>query len=321
VNESPTTTPDPRDTPILLIVFRRTDLTKRVFEAIRRHRPKRLFVAADGPRPERGRDEARQCEATRAITELVDWPCHVSRHYATENLGVSRRPNSAIDWAFEHVDRLVVLEDDCLPSPDFFRFCTEMLERFADDARIYSVCGVNLQSPEWTCPASYCFSRYSHSWGWATWRRAWAAQDLQLSRWKQLRSSDWIERYFGRRDEARCWRDILDRACEGRVPAWDYQWNFNNWIHDRFAVHSGRNLVCNIGFGADASNTTIASGIGGIPIQPMEFPLRHPDAIERDVCADRLAFERIYRPWTLAQKLRHRIARIRNLITSRGRAA
>src|SRR5260221_14125887 len=67
------------DVPVLLIVYRRPDLAARVLDAIAAARPRRLFVAADGPRsdPERG-----ACELAGPARTPVTWPCHVLTGFA-----------------------------------------------------------------------------------------------------------------------------------------------------------------------------------------------------------------------------------------------
>ena len=107
------------DTPILLIIFNRPDTTQKVFEAIRAIRPSKLLVAADGPRSHKS-GEAEKCEKTRAVTENIDWDCDVQRLYSNINQGCKKGVISAIDWAFKFTDKLIILEDDCLPHLDFF---------------------------------------------------------------------------------------------------------------------------------------------------------------------------------------------------------
>ena len=117
------------DTPVVLIIFKRPDLTRRVIEAIARVKPRKLFVVADGPREDRpGEHEA--CEQARAVVETVGWDCEIVRNYSDVNLGCGRRPATGITWAFEHVEQAIVLEDDCIPVPSFFRYCEELLARF-----------------------------------------------------------------------------------------------------------------------------------------------------------------------------------------------
>ena len=114
-------------TPIAFIVFNRPDLTARVFAEIARARPEKLLVIADGPRPDHQGENAK-CAATRAIIERVDWPCEILKNYSDVNLGCGHRPApTGLRWLFEQVDEAIILEDDCVPHPTFFRFCEELL--------------------------------------------------------------------------------------------------------------------------------------------------------------------------------------------------
>src|SRR6218665_515415 len=153
-------------TPVLFLVFNRPDTTSRVFEAIRAARPAVLFIAADGPRSNRLGEDT-QCEEVRAIASNVDWPCEVHTRFRQENLGCGKGPADGITWFFEHVEEGIILEDDCLPSPVFFSFCEEMLERYRHDKRVMQIGGVNMLPPaQQESTYSYYFSERSHTWGW-----------------------------------------------------------------------------------------------------------------------------------------------------------
>jgi hypothetical protein len=123
------------DTAVALIIFRRPELTARVFERIREARPTKLFVIADGPRPGNAED-ARLCAETRTMVGDVDWPCEVVHDFADGNLGLKRRIPSGLDRVFEEVTEAIILEDDCLPDPSFFPYCEELLDRYRDDERV-----------------------------------------------------------------------------------------------------------------------------------------------------------------------------------------
>jgi hypothetical protein len=278
------------ETPVAFVLFRRPDRTKRVFEQIRRARPKRLFLIADGPRPGAAADQ-RDCEQARAVVETVDWPCEVTRDFATDNLGLTRRLPSGLDSVFAEVDRAIVLEDDCLPHETFFRFCDELLERYADDDRVMHVAGSQLlrEPPAWT--ASYHFSRYVHIWGWATWRRAWGHFDLELRNWHELDRAEREKRLgsmFATDDERRYWRYVWDNSRE--IENWDAQWSYALLARDGLAANPNRNLISNVGFGTDATNALEDPfGIAARPLEGMRFPLAHPEAIARDADADAAA--------------------------------
>ena len=132
--------------PVALFVFNRPDLTAQVFDVVRAAKPPVLFVSADGPRPDRPDDE-RLCRETREIVQSVDWPCEVHWNLRDQNLGCGPAMSQGISWVFEHVDRAIILEDDCIPDPTFFPFCDELLERYQDDSRVLQIAGSNLDAP------------------------------------------------------------------------------------------------------------------------------------------------------------------------------
>ena len=84
---------------VAFLIYRRPDLTARVFEQIRMARPERLLLVADGPKDD---GERSICAAARAVVENVNWPCEVQRNWSEVNLGCRRRVSSGLDWVFGH---------------------------------------------------------------------------------------------------------------------------------------------------------------------------------------------------------------------------
>ena len=176
-------------TPVLLIGFNRVGPLRQVFEAIRAARPPRLYFAGDGPRNE---EERARCEEVRALAKEVDWPCQVHTRFNEKNFGLRMGVSSAIAWFFENEPEGIVLEDDTLPVPSFFRFCQEMLERYRTDERMWVVLANNLMD-EWqqSTEGSYYFSAHGYGapWGWASWRRVWQHYDVSMGQWPALKAS------------------------------------------------------------------------------------------------------------------------------------
>lgn len=297
--------------PVLFLIFNRPGPTSQVFEAIRAARPARLYVAADGPRPDR--DELAKCEAARQIATSVDWPCDVKLLFRDENLGCKRAVARAIDWFFAHEERGIILEDDCLPDPSFFPYCDELLERYASDDRIMSICGSNTLKPEVLPDTSYFFSRHTRVWGWATWRRAWALYDAELESWPFMRDAMMLYGLAaGDRQFVDYWTDVLDRTAAGLVDTWDYQWMFSCWANSGLAIRPHGNLISNLGFGEDATHTMDPnSSEGNRPRVPMALPLVHPKHVVRDVIADhhtQIGQFSKGRKWTIYRRIRLRLA-------------
>lgn len=296
--------------PVLLVIHRRAAQTRRVFDAIAAARPARLFVAADGPA---SRQDGPLCEAAREVVNRIDWDCDVRRDYREVNMGLDRRMAAALRWTFEEVDSAIVLEDDCVPSADFFGFCASMLDRYRDDARIVHVSGECYRRDRAGDP-SYYFSKYPLAWGWATWRRAWARFDPALSSWPRFKVQPDASALFDSADEERYWRTTFDQqhalAAAGGTAAWDYAWYYA-CMTGGLSIHPAVNLVSNVGFGALASHTGEVTALTGRPTAPLDDPVRHPGVVVRDRQTDMDTFDQRFPGGILKEQrtARHQLGR------------
>jgi hypothetical protein len=212
----------------------------------------------------------------REIVEKIDWPCDVHRNYAEENLGLKRRVSSGLDWVFSQVDRAIVLEDDCLPHPDFFTFCGALLNRYENDERVSVITGNNFQDGRKRGNAAYYFSKYNHCWGWATWRRAWQHYSGDLPFWPEWKlTSDW-RRKIPDRIEQRYWADIFERVSRNEIDSWAYPWTGSVWYHGGLTATPNVNLVTNIGFGPEGTHTVVKEDQYVVPVFPLGS-LTHPE--------------------------------------------
>ena len=293
-------------TPVAFIIFNRPDTTERVFAEIAKARPPKLLVVADGPRDNRA-GEAEKCAATRAIIDRVHWDCEVLTNYSDRNLGCKRRVSSGIDWVFERVEEAIILEDDCVPDPTFFRYCQELLDRYRYDHRIGLISGDNFQFGRRRNDDSYYFSKYVHIWGWATWRDRWAGSyDVAMTKWPRIREEGWLADIVGNEREVVFWHKIFERVYRGEIDTWDYQWVFANWVEGRSTVLPAINLITNIGFDANATHTTGDSELANLPSHALTFPLKHPVGVIRNMQADAFSETKCFQI-PLAKRIRNKL--------------
>lgn len=230
-----------------------------MFENIRSIRPAALYVAADGPRSEIA-GETQRCKEVRRIATAVDWDCEVRTLFRENNLGCALGVSSAIGWFFQNVEEGIILEDDCVPSRSFYFFCQDLLNHYDKNPRIMHISGNNFQYGRKRGAASYYFSHYTHNWGWATWRRAWACYEF----------------------------DIVPEGL--RTGSWDLQWQVSVEKQGGTAILPNVNLVKNIGFGADATHTKDSGRFAFLTANEIEFPLAHPKEYSIDKAADEFTY-------------------------------
>lgn len=263
------------NTPVAFLVFNRPECTAAVLEEIRRARPPKLLVVADGPRSQPAGEAERCAEVRRLIDRGVDWPCEMLRHYSTINLGCRKRVSSGLDWVFEQVEEAIILEDDCLPHPSFFRFCEELLDYYRNDTRVMMISGHNEHSNVGS-KRSYFFSTNVHIWGWATWRRAWKFYDVEMRAWPAARDGGWLREVLTPNQNPSFWQDALEDVYQGRNDTWDWQWTFACWMQRGLSILPNRNLMTNIGFSETATHTMKTHPLHSTrPVFEMSFPLNH----------------------------------------------
>lgn len=283
------------NTPILFIIFNRLDTTEKVFEEIRKQKPKYLYVAADGPRKNR-EDDIINCKKTRAIIEKIDWECELKTLFRDENLGCGKAVSGAITWFFENVEMGIILEDDCLPHQDFFPYCEDLLERYKNNEKIKIISGDNFQNKIKRGNASYYFSAYSHIWGWASWRRVWKEYDYTLDSISEHEFKLILKKYFSNFTEQQVWLDKFISSKKGFFNTWDFQLSFCIWKNNGLSIIPNENLISNIGFGDSSTHTYDSNNkLAKLPTNKI-LPVQYArDSFVIDYKADKFSFNFLYK--------------------------
>lgn len=236
--------------PILLIIFNRPDTTQQVFDAISRSKPPKLYISSDGPREGNENDKI-NCNRAREIVKKVDWECDVHYRFLEKNLGCGWGPASAISWAFENEDRLIILEDDCVPSLSFFPFCDYLLEKFKNDTRIWLISGRSHQTgSQYFKNQDYIFSHYGHSWGWATWKRCWQNFDMEMKDLQMFLATGGAINVLSTSKEGKLLNKKYARLCSDKklsTHVWDFQFGYSIIKNGGLSIVPAKNLIKNIG--------------------------------------------------------------------------
>jgi len=282
------------DTPIAFIIFKRWKETSLVFEEIRRMKPSKLFIIADGPRND---EEKKLCEETRKIVEKIDWQCEIYRDYSNKNLGCRERVVSGLDWVFESVDRAIILEDDCLPDQSFFRFSEELLEKYKDNENIMHIGGTNFQqnNPKFLYSISndsYYFSNIAQIWGWATWKRAWNKYDKSMLSWSRIKNLSEFKSYFPSLHIYQYWKDFFEKMSQNKFDTWDIAWTYACFKEKGLCIMPKVNLIENIGSSDQATHKI--NNLTHISRESIELPLYHPSTIMINSDYDFFTYKKVY---------------------------
>lgn len=236
------------ETPILLIGFNRPEVIKESFEFIRFAKPTKLYVAIDAPRSNK-KDEDILVNEVKDIVQQVDWNCNVSFRFNEINRGAEITVSSAISWVLDQEETVIVLEDDIIAPKSFLVFAQKMLEKYKDDENIYMVSSNQFTNSKHMMKDDYCFAMHGHTWGWATWRRAWKHFDLQTEVTQQYveiledpnnKYTKQEQFFFKRRFEKMKGNGVGNST-------WDLCWNYVRFVNHGLSIIPKVNLSTNIG--------------------------------------------------------------------------
>lgn len=280
--------------PVLVLGFNRVEESRTLYSRLQLIQPPDLFVAIDGPRVGTPGDKE-LCARVAEIFSNPDWNCNLRLRIRSENMGCSPAVIDAVTWFFNQVENGIVFEDDCLPDVSFFRYAAELLDRYRHNPRVMNISGDFFLGDKHERTDSYFPSRYGHTLGWASWSNAWQKFDCEMLDWAVRRDTDWLLGVCNQDPSAtRYWRKVFDGSIDGRGIEWDAQWLYSIWKADGFSMVPTRNLVLHTGVGLDATHTKRTGWVERLPLESLDFPLKHPLGLEIDVVADRLTEKYVF---------------------------
>jgi hypothetical protein len=289
------------EVPVVIIIFRRPEQTRRLVDALRIVKPKTIYVIADGAR-DGVEGETELVLATRAEINRIDWHSEVTKVYSDSNLALRERVLSGLDYVFEREDEAIILEDDCIPASSFFEFARQLLERYREDRAVGMISGSNF-SPSANLPSSYFFYSGSFIWGWATWARFWRdfRASAQVEAW-DLAEQKTVMDSFASPIAARVFKPMMRNA--GNLNTWDISLDVYMRLNGFLSAVAKSNLISNIGFGEDATHTKFTPLDSQSISIGMVFPLVHPGLVQRDSSIEKKMWRsRLFR-W-IASAARH----------------
>lgn len=296
--------------PLLIIAFNRPDVFRILMDTLSHHKFRRLYIFVDHER-ENVPGEAERVEECREIARSVDFCDEKLLNFSSCNLGCGYGPFSAITWAFQSTEELVILEDDCIPGRTFFSFCEEMLAKYRADNQIWMISGNNFSEKSCHIADSYTFSGYAHFWGWATWKRSWAEVVYDRQVCHELVGRIPENRFLNKKEKGFFISEYRTNFLRESDDLWDYQAALSMALKQGLSIVPRSNLVTNIG----RMGTHFSSDrpFFNQKADDYFFVEKHPEKIERDIAYDLAHFNNHWltinrRP--VVEKLKNRIKKL-----------
>lgn len=241
--------------PILLFVYNRPEHVRQCIASLQANElaaQSPLFIYSDAAKTPESREGVEQ---TRQFIRTIQGFKEVTIIEREQNWGLARSIIDGVTTQVNRFGRVIVMEDDLIAAPYFLQFMNDALETYKDEPRVGHIQGCDF-TQDTSLPDTFLI-KWTGSWGWATWDRAWKlfnpnGKELlrQLEERNLTRRFDFNGTYGYTR--------MLRRQIEGKNNSWAIRWNASLFLADILSLNAGRSLIQNNGF--DGSGTNCGGG-------------------------------------------------------------
>ena len=302
-----------KQAPILLMTYRRYENTKAILSLLKKFNQKSIYVFNDGLKDKSHKNSHDLTRET--IFKFKKKNSSIKIIFPKKNLTQKKNLPYALNIVFKKNNSAIILEDDCIPNRDFFKFINILLKKYSNDQRIAQISGVNLinhRGFKRRNNDSYFFSKFTSSWGWATWKDRWKNfYDENILDWPKVKKESWLKDILNNKKSINFWNKYLDRRYKLIDDDWDKPWTFANFINNRLSIYPNKNLITNIGEDQFALHKNPKKW-NNIKLQRINFPLKHPKIIVQDVLADNFITNEGYSIPTISYRIKNKILKYIN---------
>lgn len=234
--------------PLAIFAYNRPNSLRRLLDSLascegfdRAH----VHIFIDGPRSSQDEVLVQETQNIAFAAACDNWTVRV----ATKNQGLKQSIASGVSEVCSKYGRVIVLEDDLVLSPLALRYFEDGLDKYADDPRVWNICGYMFDSPELSKRGDCFFLPYSNPWGWATWQRAWSQFTLGgMMVSKEVMKSSSFKTYF---DVAGLYAQshMLDLSQNNLISSWYIQWYLQMFKQGGISLFPSMSYVENRGVG------------------------------------------------------------------------
>ena len=236
---------------VLILAFRRSENIQLILDVLGKHSEFTFYVHVD-----KGRNLDSEKDAQDVIDELLNYrrqttlDIRISRPAMNQGIAVSMI--ASINKVLESHEKLIIIEDDCVPGDDFMKFMLKSFEYMRENDSVALACGSQF-APRDLISGECVLTRYPLNWGWGINRTSWMTiSEYLLSKdpLKYRRDSSLT------RSEIVYWNAGSRRALEGFTDVWDTILVRELLRHSFRVLLPAENLVQNTGDEKFATHTS-----------------------------------------------------------------
>ena len=284
--------------PVAIIIYNRYLYLEKLITKLNNFKINKVYIIADGPKKNKKNDRQFVIKTILLVEKKLKSKKKI-KIYSNKNLGLRQRVISGLDKVLKIEKKIIVLEDDCIPSEDFFKFMDIMLTKYQKNSEIASICGSNHLSYWPMINNSYIYSKYFNSWGWATWKNRWKSNKLNASKLYKNPKSKFLKSYLNSWKASIFWKLKLKAISSKKLDSWAMLWNYLNFIENKKHIIPKKNLIENIGVGKLSTNTKSlpykyisADKLNKIKIFPIKNKISKEEYDEYDKSVEDIVFSK-----------------------------
>lgn len=228
----------------ILFTYNRSRHTREVLEALSRNDilPQKLYIFQDG---RKGSTDETEWNAVGTVIESVAW-CETEIIRAEKNKGLADSIVEGVNYVLASYDAVIVLEDDCVPHPQFMEYMTGALEKYRNNDRVYSI-GASAEPVEIEENGvdAYFLGR-CNSCGWGTWKDRWGEYSRDCRILGRIKNDSRLDAWL------HLWGEDLEQALLGNMygtcDSWAVFWALLIISRQGYCLAPYESLITNIGY-------------------------------------------------------------------------
>ena len=234
--------------PLLIIGYNRPEKIKNLINTIKKIKGlKNIYFKIDGPK--NLKDVKKIKDVLLIVNKLKRKEnLNINTLIEKKNIGLQKNIINGVDWVFTKEQKLIILEDDNIPTKSFFYFCDKMLSYYKNNKKIMHISGTCFL-PKRDQLDDYYFSKFPDIVGWATWKSSWQ-NNVKSINLKKIITKKILKNYYNI-EKADMWffeylyREVINNSSKGLWSTWRV---LSIIMNKGYSISPKKNLVFHDGY-------------------------------------------------------------------------
>jgi len=236
--------------PVVLFVYNRPYHTKKTIDCLLRNKyalESDLLIYSDASKNEK---EFALVDSVRKYIKTIKGFKKIEIIERESNYGLANNIISGVSDVIKIYKKVIVLEDDLITSPFFLLYMNEVLNKYENNDKIFSVTGFSFKEQLLEFKKEYKYSVFFNirpmSWSWGTWYNRWENIKWDLKEeYNELKINKKKRMLLNRGGTDLFY--MLESQMNKVVDSWYVRWSYNAIMSRKYTVYPVTSYVLNHG--------------------------------------------------------------------------